>query len=156
MSGEEARAIAEIAKTTGQVIHAGEGLGGYVARVFRSVPEDLVGRLGGDWLAEQRKRHLATLQENTRKHLEGIARERISDVSPTLFLPLIAAAADEGRPELQAVWSALLANAMLDGSRKIRRTYFDAVGQMDPVDAVVFTIFAECPEFGRTYGSPFT
>src|SRR5271157_4986006 len=35
-----------------------------------------------------------------------------------------------------------LANAMLDGGRKVRRDYFETVRQMEPADALLLTIVA--------------
>lgn len=149
MSAEEARAVAEVAKASGEFVKAGERMGGYLAGIFASVPHDLVGLMGGDWLSHARRRNLATLEAATRKHVEAIEQGRIDGPSPSILLPLVQAAADEGRPELQAMWSALLANAMVDGGKRIRRTYFDVVRQMEPVDAIVFKIIAECPDIDQ-------
>jgi hypothetical protein len=135
---DEARAVAEVAKTTGEAIRAASGAGGYLADVFGSVPHSLVGVLGGDWLHEKRRRNLAQLQANTDRLLDAIAAERRTEISGSVFLSLIEACADEGRPELQALWAALLANAMVDGGRKVRRDFFDAVRRMEPADARIF------------------
>jgi hypothetical protein len=137
---DEARAVAEIAKSTGEIVKAAGGIGGYLARVFGSVPDNLVGLGVGDWLDHRRRRHLAELEANTTRHLEGIAADRLTEPSPNVLLSLMQAAVDEGRPELQALWSALLANAMVDGGRKVRRVYFEAVRQMDPVDVLTLDI----------------
>jgi hypothetical protein len=79
------------------------------------------------------------------RFLEGIDTERLTEPSPSVLIPLLQAAVDEGRAELQDLWAALLANAMVDGGRRVRRDYFDAVRQMEPMDALVFDIIARRP-----------
>jgi Abortive infection alpha len=142
---DEARAIAEVAKTTGEMVKAAGGVGSYLARVFGSIPDNLLGLMVGDWLDNKRRRHLAMLEANTAHILDCIAAERLIEPSPSVLIPLLQAAVDEGRPELQALWAALLANAMIDGGRKVRRDYFEAVRQMEPVDALVLDIIARRP-----------
>jgi hypothetical protein len=140
---DETRTVAEVAKTTGKVVRAASWAGGYLAAVLGSVPHDLVGVLGGDWLHEARRRNIAQLQANTDKLLDGIAADRRTEISGSVFLPLIEACVDEGRTELQALWAALLANAMVDGGRKVRRDFFDAVKKMEPQDALVLKIVGD-------------
>jgi hypothetical protein len=56
-----------------------------------------------------------------------------------VVLPLLKAAADEQRPELQELWAGLLASALQqDGGRRVRRAFFDTLAQMEPVDALLF------------------
>jgi hypothetical protein len=146
---DEARAVAvaEVAKTTGEIVRAAGGVGAYLAKVFGSIPEDVVGLGVGDWLNQNRQRHLAILEDNTARLLEGIAAdpaERLTEPSPNVLIALLRASVDEGRPELQAIWAALLANAILDGGRKVRRDYFAAVRQMEPADALALDIAHRC------------
>jgi Abortive infection alpha len=140
---DETRAIAEVANATGEIVRTARDAGGYLAAVFGSVPHDLVGAMGGDWLHETRRRNIAQLQANTDKLLDAIAVERRTEISGSVFLPLIDACIDEGRPELQALWAALLANAMVDGGRKVRRDFFDAVKRMEPADAHILNALGE-------------
>ena len=142
---DEARAVAEVAKTTGEIVKAAGGVGSYLARVVGSIPDNLLGLVVGDWLDHARRRHLATLEMNTARILEGIATERLSEPSPSVLIPLLQAAVDEGRADLQAIWAALLANAMVDGGRKVRRDYFELLRHLEPVDALVFDLLARRP-----------
>jgi hypothetical protein len=142
---EEAGAIAEVAKTTGEIVRAAGGLGAYLAGVFGSIPADTLGLLVGDWLAHKRRRHLTLLEANTARILESIASGRLSEPSPSVLIPLLQASVDEGRHELQALWAALLANAMVDGGKRVRRDYFEAVRQMEPVDARLLDLIRRFP-----------
>jgi hypothetical protein len=140
VSDNQARAVAEVAKTTGELVKAAGGFSAYIARIFESIPDNLLGLMVGDWLAHKRRRHLAILEANTEGILEGIAADRLTEPSPSVLIPLLQASVDEGRPELQVLWAGLLANAMLDGGKRVRRDYFDAVRQMEPTDAIVLEI----------------
>jgi hypothetical protein len=142
LSDEEAKAAQEIAKTTGEIVRSADGIGSYLARVVGSIPENLLGLAAGDWLDHKRRRHLAVLEANTARILESISTDLLTEPSPSILIPLLKAAVDEGREELQQIWAALLANAMADGGRKVRRDYFGAVSQMEPSDALVLEIYS--------------
>ncbi len=86
-----------------------------------------------------RVRNWARLGQKT----EAILKQRgvtgnVDDLSPSIALPLLSAAVDETRDELQDLWARLLANAM-DPARanRVRQRFIAAVKQMDPLDAVV-------------------
>jgi hypothetical protein len=137
VSDEQAKAVQEVAKTTGEIVKAAGGVGTYLTRVLGSVPENLLGLAVGDWLEHKRRRHLRTLELNTARILESVDAERITEPNPALLLPLLQSAADEAEPELQEMWAALLANAMLDDRRRVRADYIETLKQMSPIDAAV-------------------
>lgn len=140
MSSESARAVAEVAKTAGEVVKAAGGVGSYLAGVFSSIPQDALGLMVGDWLNHKRRRNLAQLEANTARILEGIDRERLTEPSPSVLIPLLQAAVDEDRAELQALWATLLANVMIDGGHRVRRSFFDVIRQLEPADAFVLDL----------------
>ena len=84
MSDPQAKAVAEVAKTTAEVVKAAGAIGAYLDRVFGSIPDNLLGLAVGDWLQHKRRRHLAQLEDNTARILEGIASERLTEPSPSL------------------------------------------------------------------------
>lgn len=145
MTDAEANAVGAVANTTGQAIEAARGVGGYLKDVLGQIPSDLLGIAGGDWVGQQRLRNLARMQAKTRRILEDIDQSRITEPSASVVLPLLRAAADEAREELQALWAALLANSMIDEGKRVRRTFFDAVAKMEPVDARVLAILGRHP-----------
>lgn len=141
------KAIAETAKFGGKVVDAAVGAGGYLARVVGTIPEDVLGVAGGDWLHQQRKRNLARMQAKTAAilHREGAAI--MGDPSPSVVVPLLQAAADEGREELQDLWAALLAQAM-KGERRVRRQFFEVLRQMEPADVLVLRLWMKASAAG--------
>jgi hypothetical protein len=66
------------------------GFSAYIARIFESIPDNLLGLMVGDWLAHKRRRHLAILEANTEGILEGIAADRLTEPSPSVLIPLAA------------------------------------------------------------------
>jgi hypothetical protein len=146
MSDEQAKAVQEVAKTTTEIVKAAGGVGSYLARILGSVPENLLGLVVGDWLEHKRRRHLKLLEVNTARLLETIEIERITEPNPARLIPLLQAAADEAEPELQAMWAALMANAMLDGGTKVRHDYIEVLRTLSPRDALVVK---EMDEFTR-------
>jgi Abortive infection alpha len=138
VSDEEAKAAQEVARIIPRTLDTVERAGTFlVTNTVATIVTNIVG-MGADWSAEARKRNLGRLQEKTARILDGVAKERLSEPSLSVVKPLLEAAADEGREELQALWAALLANALIDGGKRVRRDYFEAVRQMEPADALVF------------------
>lgn len=134
---EQAKAVQEVAKTTGTTIELVQKAGEYIGLVLGTVPADLVGVLGGDWLAQVRIRNLARLKDRTAEILRSRGVIDIIPVSPSLAVPLLRAAADESREELQDLWTRLLANAMDPNRGTVRLSFIDAVKKMDLTDALV-------------------
>jgi hypothetical protein len=118
------------------------GVGSYLARVLGSIPEDALGLIVGDWLHHKRRENLSRIEANTAAILQGVDSNRLSDPSPSILIPLLQAAADESRAELQSLWATLLANSMMDGGRTVRRAFIETAKQMDPADAQLLDIFS--------------
>jgi len=137
ITDEQAKAIQEVAKTTGTALELVGKAGAYVGEVLGTVPKDLVGVLGGDWLGEVRIRNLARYKERTEELLRARGVTETAPVSPSIAVPLLRAAADESREELQDLWARLLANAMDPSLGSVRQQFIEAVRAMDPPDAVV-------------------
>jgi hypothetical protein len=132
-------AVAETAKFGGKVVDASIAFGGWLKDTFGTIPEDLLGIAGGDWLHHQRRRNLAALEARTKAIRERIGAGAPHAPSVSVVLPLLQGAADEARPELQNLWAALLASAMQpDGGVRVRRAFFDTLRRMEPYDAKLF------------------
>lgn len=121
-------------------IQAVSGLGGYLAQVFGSVPEDLVGYFGGDRLKIARVQNIVRIMQQA-KALNDARGTEPEQVSISVGLPLLIAAADESRDELVDLWARLLA-AAADPSRskRFRSSFIEIVKKMDPIDAAVLRV----------------
>lgn len=120
------------------VIEAGETLAHYVGRVLGTGPEDAVGLVIGDPFRYVRT--AIALQYD--KRLTGLLAERgvreSQPVTPAVAIPLLRAAYNESRTDLQDLWARLLAAAM-DPSRaaSVRQSFIAAIRRLDPLDVRV-------------------
>jgi hypothetical protein len=109
-----------------------------VIQPIASVVQDAVGFGGGDWLHELRERNRQRLRQKTKRILDNAGVERIDEPNPVTIAPIISAAQDESREELQDIWAKLLA-AALDPARnkRFRREFVAAIKQFELNDALV-------------------
>ena len=139
MEEEAAKAAQEVSKFGTKAIESGEKLGSFLARVFGTLPEDVVGVVGGDWLHHIRIRNVVRLAQRTEEILKerGIS-DRTQPLSPSIAIPLLHAAQDETRDELRELWARMLANGMdPKKSGAVRQSVIATVRVLDPLDAVV-------------------
>ena len=126
------KAIQEALKTL-------QGLGSFVKETFGTVPQDLVGLLGGDYLKVKRAENLARTIEKARERIRRQRTDKGDRTAPlSLALPIMVSAAEESRDELQDLWAALMA-AVVDPDRKgfFRLKFIEIAKRMDPLDAPV-------------------
>ena len=139
MGKELAKAVNAVADIGDKTSDTTEKLSEFLSRVFGTVPEDASGFLGGDWLRHVRIRNLRKLAQRT----DEIIRERKIEnateaVSPSVATPLLRAAQNESREELQELWARFLANGMdPKRSKSVRVSIIKTVEQFDPLDALL-------------------
>src|SRR5260370_14920493 len=138
ITDEQAKALQEIAKTTGTALDLVGEAGSYVKWMLGTVPADLIGVLGGNWLSQVRIRNLAWYKRRTEQIIREGGAPQTEAVSPSLAIPLLRAAMDENRPQLQELWAALLA-AAADPQRSVlvRQSFIYTISKFDPLDASV-------------------
>lgn len=137
MTDEQAKAISATANFGETVVEEGSALTRYLGRILGTVPEDAVGLVIGDPLGHLRMRAAIYYDGKISEILQRRNVQKPEPVSPSLAIPLISAAYDETRPELQQIWAELLAAAM-DPSRSgaVRLSFVNTVKQFDPLDAL--------------------
>jgi len=109
-----------------------------VVQPFAGVVQDAIGLAGGDWLSEMRTRNRKKLEEKTKRICEERGVEQLDEPNPTTIAPIITAAQDESREELQDIWAKLLAAALDPGrNRRFRREFTESVKRFEPSDALV-------------------
>ena len=137
ISGEEAKAVQRLSHFGTTVVTEVGQLARYAGRILGTVPEDAVGVVLGDPLHFVRTAIAAQYDAL----LSRILRDRNvtpQPVSPSLAIPLIRAAYDESRPELQELWAQLIAAAMDPArSNRVRRSFIDTVQRLDPLDTLI-------------------
>jgi hypothetical protein len=156
ISGEEAKAVQKLSDFGMTVVTEAGQLAQYAGRILGTVPEDAIGLVLGDPLHFVR----TAIAGQYDKMLSRILRDRNvspQPVSPSVAIPLIRAAYDESRPELQELWACLIAAAM-DPARatSVRKSFIEALQQFDPLDALVlkelYSLGTNKPDLGvNTY-----
>lgn len=139
-----AKAAEETAKTGRALVEAGSNLASFVGKALGTVPEDTVGLLGGDHLHELRIRNLDKLSRKTEEILRERGVEDPEPIGPKALLPALEAASEETDETLLDMWAILLANAMdPNKDTSLQRIFIEALGQMEPIDALVFRMMAK-------------
>lgn len=111
-----------------------------ISRILGTLPEDAVDFASNDPL---RSVHAAIASHYDQMVARILVERGIKDpqpVTPAVALPLLRAAYDETRPELQKLWARLIAMAM-DPARAhdMRKSFIEALSRLDPLDARVLT-----------------
>jgi Abortive infection alpha len=134
---ESAKAVQETGKAVGKALDLIRDIGPFVNRVLGKPIEDMVGLTIADPLHEIRRRNQDRLAQRTDEILRARLTGHTEPVSPDLAIPLIAAAQDQSRPELQELWARLLANAM-DPYRAgdLRQEFIETIRLFHPKDAL--------------------
>lgn len=128
ITDEQAKAVQEALKVL-------EAVGASLREICGTVPEDVVALLGGNWLKVRRAENLIRTVKKAQERLkrDGIEAE---PASLSIGLPILQAAADESREELQDIWARLLAAAADPARAKsFRVAFIETVKRMDPLDA---------------------
>lgn len=141
LTDEQARAVQSVAEFGTTALKEGGDLTRYAGRILGTAPHDAVGLLIGDPLRFVRTAIASQYDALLDKILKHRGVTGTQPVSPSVALPLIRAAYDEGRPELQKLWAALIADAM-DPQRagQVRISFIESLKRMDPLDALVLKL----------------
>lgn len=134
---ESAKAVQEIAKTTGQAIGVIDRVGQFFSMVMKEPIDSACGMLA-DTLKFKRWQKQISLIEKAEKIIE---EKRLSShfrpVSPKLALPIFHNASIEDEESLHDLWAKLLV-ASLDPAIKVPRTAFvEIISQLEPMDVSI-------------------
>jgi hypothetical protein len=100
------------------------------------IAENALGEIGGRWISETRARNRARLRARTEAILNSRGAQMSADPSPSITIPLLSAAQDEGREELLDLWAHLLATALNPASNEnYRREFVGIARELEPIDA---------------------
>lgn len=133
---ETAKAVTEIAKTTGKVIDAGERFGGFISRYIAGSIEQGMG-IFEDKLKYMRWERQIRLMQRAEQLLKEIGLNRPTRAIPLkLAIPLFEAASLEDDDYLQDLWARLLVNAAnAECHISLQRVYIEILEQITPLEA---------------------
>lgn len=137
LSDEEAKAVQEVAKATGKAIEAMRDLGEFAGKLIGPAWSGLGDALGDRVRAWHAHNWLSALDGARGIHQARGTEDRIEPIPPRIAFALMDGASKEDDPTIQAMWSALIANAS-DPDRADRghaRIFGQILSQMQPPDA---------------------
>ena len=138
ITDETAKAVGKLADLGTTILTETSALTRYMARVLGTTPADLVGATVGAPLHAVHTLIAGVLNQKVEAYLERRKVQETQGVSPSLGLPLLRAAYDESRPELQDMWAALIAAAMDPArSNRVRLSFIETLKRFDPLDALI-------------------
>ncbi len=139
-----AEAVKALASFGSTVVTEAGSLARYVGKILGTAPHDAVGIVLGEPLHAIRTLIASTLDIKVQRKLEARRVQETQPVSPSVAIPLIRAAYDESREELQDLWAALIAAAM-DPARaqQVRLSFIETLRQFGPLDAFVLKTYIE-------------
>lgn len=135
---ETAKAVQEVAKTTGKAIAAGEKFGGFISRYVAGSIEQGMG-IFEDKLKYMRWDRQVRLMQRAEQLLKEIGLSQPTKAIPLkLAIPLFEAASLEDDDTLQDIWARLLVNAANAESHiNLQRAYIEILEQITPQEASI-------------------
>ncbi|WP_298224673.1 Abi-alpha family protein, partial [Acidocella sp.] len=97
------------------------------------------------YFGRQQGENIEAISKRAEEKLKDIPPKRKSPPPASVAEPLIEAAMQESRPELQELWAGLLASAMLDGGKNARYEFKDILEKLNPLDAAALQVIAKLP-----------
>lgn len=156
---ETAKAVQEVAKTTGKAIEATEKLSGFVARVTNESIEAVTGMLSDKLRFMRWERQLRLANRAKEIIRERGLENNFRVVPPKIALPIIENASLEENDELQDLWANLLASALdLNFDGTLRTAFIDILKQLEIIDVHIlefiysFEGYKSAKESGSTQG----
>ena len=148
MFHEEAKAIQEIAKTTGKVVDASRALGGYFSRFSDGPMAEAASYIAEQIRYSRFERQISFFEKvSDRLAKSPHLASHMKAIPLKILAPLLEAATLEDDEALQQRWAALLINASNDHFPiKIQRSYLSILEQLSTLDALVID---------RIYSLPF-
>jgi len=144
MPSEEAKAVQEVARTTGKGIDAAREFGAWVAPFIGGSLEQVMGMFR-DKLAYMRWERQVRLVQRAKQFLaERGLSSGTRPIPMKLAIPLLQAASLEEDDELQDIWANLLVNAAdANSGVEIRRAYISILEELTPLDVrILSTIYS--------------
>ncbi len=147
---ESAKAVQEVAKTTGKAIDAGTKFGSFISKYISGPLEQGIGIFEDKLKYMRRERQLRFMQREN-DLLKSVGLSGPTQAIPIkLAIPLFQAASLEDDDYLQDLWAKLLVNgANANSGIDLKRAYIDILEQITPLEAIILEKIYQLP-FDKT------
>jgi len=143
---ETAKAVQEVAKTTGKAIDATQKFGGFISRYVAGPLEQGMGIFEDKLKYMRWERQLRLMQRAEQLLRETGLNEPTRAIPLKLAVPLLEAASLEDDDYLQDLWARLLVNAANGNSQvSLQRAYIAILEQLTPFEAVILQMIYSLP-----------
>jgi len=149
---EEAKAVHEVAKTTGKALDIVQQGGEFVGDMFGESFRQFGGSVA-DWARYFRYKNFLRIADKVieihkARHLDG----KLIPIPPQFALPLLEGASLENEESLQELWAGLIANASDHNHRlNLKKVYIEILRGLEPLDAGVLNLLSG-PDIKEQYG----
>lgn len=135
---ETAKAVQEVAKTTGKAIGAAEKVGGFISRYVGGSLKEGMGILEDKLKFARWERKLVFMQRAEDLQRQANRNGPTRAIPLKLAVPLLEAASLEDDDYLQDLWARLLVNAANANSNvKLQRAHISILEQLTPLEAAI-------------------
>ena len=144
---EEAKAVKEVAKTTGKAIDIGNSFGNFINKVFGDGIVDMGGAFS-DWARLYRFERLLELQDRLDKIIDKRKLEgKTIPIKPKIGISIIQNASLEDDDALQDMWANLIANSIDPNTRlNPSKLFISILSELEPLDVALLNAIKEFEE----------
>ena len=148
MSDEQAKAVQEVAKTSGKLIDAAEKVGGFVSKVIGGASTQ-VGGILEDWAKYYRYKNLLAIADKVEALHAGRGLEgKTIPIPPRAAIPMLESASLEDDEVLQEVWALLIANSTDPNFKEaIHPGYTEVIKQLSSDEAMILQSFRKIESY---------
>lgn len=134
---ESAKAVQEVAKTTGQAIKTIEKIGNFFSRIMHESIDATCGMLADTMKFKRWERQIRLIEKSEEIIKSKNLSDRLRPISPKLALPIFHNASLETDESLHDIWANLLVTALDPECQIPRNAYVDIIRQLEPIDVKV-------------------
>lgn len=140
---EEAKAVQEVAKTTGKSLDIVKASGEFVGEIFGESFRQFGGAVS-DWARYFRYKNFLRIADRVNEiHTSRRLGGKITPIPPQYALPLLEGASLESEESLQKLWAGLIANASDPGQKlNLKKIYIEILRGLEPLDAAVLELLS--------------
>lgn len=140
---ETAKAVQEVAKTTGKAIDATDRIGRFFSRVMNESIEATCGMLSDTLKYKRWERQVQFMEKANRLIADKNLSDTARPIKPKMALPIFHHASLEDEETLHDIWVRLFVTALDPDCQEPRSVFVDIISQLEPLDVQVLNVVYE-------------
>jgi hypothetical protein len=152
MTEEQAKAVQEVAKTSGQLVDTAQRAGSFISKIVGGASSQIGGMLEDNAKLYRYKNLLKIADEVEAIHTQRRVEGKTIPISLRLAIPMLDSAALEDDETLQKVWARLIANSTdPDFKEALHPGYIEIIRQMSPDEAIILGSFLKMKNYPNIF-----